>query len=516
MSKSKWSFALRALGCLALASLHANGAPVDERSVLQNGNVVDPQAPSSHGDNALRDEGEPDGGFESLYAAHRAGVTVELEKLADWYGSVRLHGDREVAFLALLHFDPAHEGAHKGLKHTRQRDGTWAAPAKKSEFKNANKQLEAEGRERRAAVATGFFERGRELLEAEADATAESLLRWRRALVADTLAIDANLEAARALGGEARRGEEWVLAETVKAKEQRAALKERVRQAVAAAPAPEPAEITAAETALGLPWAHAVATPRVRVLTTGALDEARTAAVMCHAALELYSGLMNFTTDLPGNYTLYILTNSAGRDAFVGNWPGWSDAERAQIKTWAGCGVPGDIHQARWDADEAHRLDGAVRHTLGLLTLRELGFDHQRCAWAWEGFGIYLTRELVGTRYTWYSTAPESGDKETKDLLGRLMLTDVNWVDEYYQRAKRGRAPTLAKLCGTRIDKFGVDDILGSYALAAYLIEGRFDEVPKLMRATGDDGGATALAALFDGDLAAGDARLLRWLSERK
>jgi hypothetical protein len=502
-----------ALGGTAPLGVGASAAPAETYSALHLGpsalhvgNAAAFATPSSSEDN----------GFDALYSAHRAAAPGELEKLADWCGSVRLHADREALFEAILHFDPAHEGAHKGLKHSRQRDGTWLAPAKKSEVKNANKQLETEGRERRGALAGEFFGRGRELLDAHAESPAADLLRWRRALVADTLAIDPNQEAARALGGESRRGEEWVLTETVKAKEGRAELKELVKQVVASVPAPETTEPNAAEKALGAEWAHAVATPRVRVLTDGDLEEARTAAVMCHAALELYGKLMVFTTDLPADYTLYILTNSAGRDAFVGNWPGWSDAERAQVKTWAGCGVPGDIHQARWDADAAHRLDGAVRHTLGLLTLRELKFDHQRCAWAWEGVGIYLTRELVGTRYTWYSTAPESGDKETKDLLGRLMLTDVNWVDEYYQRAKRGKAPTLAKLCGTRIDKFGVDDILGSYALAAYLIESRGAELPKLMRATGDDGGAAALAALFDGDLTAGDARLLRWLSERK
>lgn len=454
--------------------------------------------------------------FEVAYAARKASTVAELEAYAEWCSSLRLAGDRAAALESILHFDPTHELARRGLKHVKQRDGSWAPPAKKPETKNANKALESQSRERRSAIATSLLEAGAALLRTSEDASRRST--WQQMLIADVLSVDPDHEAARKLGGEARRDDEWVLIESVEAKTQRTVLKERIQRVVASVPAPQATEPGAREASLGITWAHAVSTPRLRVLTDGSLAEAQRVAVMCTAALELFSELASFTSDLPADYSVYILTTAGAREAFVGNWPGWSDAERTQVKTWAGCGVPGDIHQARWDKDEAHRLDGAVRHTLGLLTLRELGFDHQHCAWAWEGFGIYLTRELVGTRYTWYSTAPDSADVETKDLLGRLMLADVNWINEYFQRAKRGRAPTLSKLCSTKIDKFGVDDILASYSLAAYLIEGRFAEVPTLLRAiaAGNDGGAGALGQLFEADLARGDARLLRWLSERK
>ncbi len=456
--------------------------------------------------------------FEAAYTELCARAVSDLEAYAEWCGSVRLAADRERALNAILHFSPQHEGARRGLKHVKQRDGSWAPPPKKSEVKNNNKNLEPEGVERRRKIGTALLEGGLELARTSESDDVAQRRRWRAQVVADVLVIDTDHEAARVAGGEARREQEWVLAETVAAKAQRAALKSRVEHHVAAVPSPQATEIRPHETALGIQWAHAVATPRLRVLTDGAKAEAERAAVMCTAALEWFSELAAISSDLTPDYTIYLLVNSASRDAFVGAWPGWSDSERARVKTWAGCGVPGDIHQARWDADEAHRLDGAVRHTLGLLMLRELQFDHSRCAWAWEGFGLYLTRELVGTRYTWYSSAPASGDTETKDLLGRLMLSDVNWVNEYYQRAKRNRAPTLAKLAATRIDAFGVDDILASYAVAAYVLEGRPGALPELLGSLGasSDGGAAALARLFDDELPLGDQRILRWLSERK
>ncbi len=457
-------------------------------------------------------------GFEASYAVLQARAVTELEAYAEWCGSVRLAADREGALTAILHFSPQHEGARRGLKHVKQRDGSWAPPSKKSEAKNSNKNLEAEGLERRRKIATELLDAGLEFSRSCDSSDPAQRRRWGAQVVADALVIDNDHEAARKAGGEARRDDEWVLAESVVAKNQRAEIKRRVEHHIAAVPAPQASEVRPHEASLGIAWTHAVSTPRLRVLTDGARTEAERAAVMCTAALQWFSELAGISSDLTPDYTVYLLVNSSSRDAFVGAWPGWSDAERARVKTWAGCGVPGDIHQARWDADDAHRLDGAVRHTLGLLMLRELQFDHSRCAWAWEGLGLYLTRELVGTRYTWYSSAPASGDTETKDLLGRLMLSDVNWVNEYYQRAKRNRAPKLKKLAATRIDAFGVDDILASYSLAAYLLEGRSEALPELLRALGasTDGGAAALARLFDGELALGDQRILRWLSERK
>ncbi len=457
-------------------------------------------------------------GFDVSYGQLQARAVSELEAYAEWCATFRLAADRERALIGILHLAPQHEGARRALKHVKQRDGTWTEPPKKSDVKNANKAAEPESVERRRKVATALLEGGLELSRNADTPDAAQRRRWRAQVVADALMIDSDHEAARVAGGEARRDNEWVLAESAAAKPQRAQLKSRVEHHVAAVPRPQAAEVRPHEAGLGITWTHGLSTPRLRVLTDGARAEAERAAVMCTAALEWFSELAGISSDLTPDYTVYLLVNSSSRDAFVGAWPGWSDTERARVKTWAGCGVPGDIHQARWDADEAHRLDGAVRHTLGLLMLRELSFDHSRCAWAWEGLGLYLTRELVGTRYTWYSSAPASGDTETKDLLGRLMLSDVNWVNEYYQRAKRNRAPKLEKLAATRIDAFGVDDILASYAVAAYVLEGRSECVPELLRALGasSDGGAAALARLFDGELALGDQRILRWLSERK
>jgi hypothetical protein len=505
-----WTLGFAAAGFVGFASPVASGAPSIQASIRTS-----LQAPSE----PTPADPAPDGGFEDELAIARGKAVEALVVFAEWCGTVKLYAERDKALLSILHFDPAHADAHRGLKHTQQRDGTWVVPEKRAESRNYNAGKLEEGAKRRAEIAREFREHGLAMLAMHAKGSNGSgalPADARQRIVADALAIDPDDVATRELAGEVRRGDEWVLKETEVSRERRAAIKDLVTRSAAAVPAPKPIEPAAHESALGVPWATCVATPTVRVLSTGAADEAHKVAIMASATEVVFRELTGAEKGIPAGFTIYLLNAPAARDAFLGAWPGWSAEERARLKTWAGAGVPGDIHHARWDADAPRRLDGAVRHVIGLLTLLNYGYDHQKCAWAWEGVGLYLTRELVGTRFTWYSTGPTTGDAESKALLGKLMMGDVNWMNECFQRAKRGKAPTAEKLCERKIDQFGVDEILTSYALAAYLFEGRPDRAGATLRAIGAQGAAKGLASGLECALPDLDARFLRWMSERK
>jgi hypothetical protein len=447
---------------------------------------------------------------DELGPARQQAVT-DLEGFVEWTGTVKLYLERDRAWEAILVFAPEHEAAHKGLKHQKNRDGSWKVPEKRAESKNFGKEPQlAECAKRRAEIAAKYRAALVTVLDKHKPALAV-----RTQLVAALLAIDPEDAESRALNGEARRGEVWVLAESEKGREKRAEFRTLVKELVTAVGTPVAGEARASENKLGVEWTACVSTPQVRVLTSGDVAEARNVAIQCSAAVKLFARLSGAPSGAPGVVDMYLLTTPAARDAFVGAWPGWSAEERKVVRTWAGTGLPGEIHHARWDEDAPRRLDGAVRHMLGLLTLANFGFDHQGCAWAWEGFGLYLTRELVGTHYTWYSTGPTSGDAETKELLGKLMMGDSNWMNEAQQRFKRGRGTKVEELCTRKIDAFGVDDLLTAYALAAYLLEGRPEAVSTIYKALASDSRKaleTALA-LTPQEL---DARLLRWLSERK
>lgn len=444
-----------------------------------------------------------------LAAARKAAVS-QLETFVEWTATAKLYLERDKAWEAILRLDSNNEAAHKGLKHQRNRDGSWKVPEKPPLSKNFSKDL-SECTRRRLEVAAAYRRDLVALCDAHSLAPAA-----RRALYEDLLAIEPDDEASRALLGEARRDDTWVLQETVASKSRRGELKALVKELVGAVSAPSTIEPREREKPLGVTWTACVATPKVRVFSSGAADEARNVAIQCTAAVELFRKLTAAPKDVPDVVDIYLLTTPAARDAFLAAWPGWTAEERARMKSWAGNGLPNEIHHARWDADAPRRLDGAVRHMLGLLTLYNFGFDHQKCAWAWEGFGLYLTRELVGTHFTWYSTGPTSGDAESKELLGKLMMGDANWMNEAFQRSKRGKGTKIEALATRSIDKFGVDDVLTAYALAAYLLEGRADAVGPLYAAIGASGADKALAEVLQLSPAELDARLVRWMGERK
>jgi len=443
-------------------------------------------------------------------AAARGATVLLLEEFVAYTGTAKLYLERDRAWEAIVRLDPANEAAHKGLKHTKNRDGSWKVPEKPATSKNFGKDL-TECARRRAEIAAAH--RNALVAIAEKQALAPAA---RRALYDELLTIDPDNAESRALLGEARRDDQWVLAETVASKTRRGELCALVKELVAAVPAPVKIEPREREAPLGVTWSACFATPKVRVFSSGDAAEALNVAVQCTAAVELFRRVTSAPKDVPDVVDIYLLTSAGARDAFVAAWPGWSAEDRSRVKTWAGTGLPNEIHHARWDADAPKRLDGAVRHMLGLLTLFNYGFDHQKCAWAWEGFGLYLTRELVGTHYTWYSTGPTSGDAESKELLGKLMMGDANWMNEAFQRSKRGKGTKIEALCSRPIDTFGVDDVLTAYALAAYLLEGRAERVGALFTALGTGPSDKALAETLALTPAELDARLVRWMAERK
>jgi hypothetical protein len=139
--------------------------------------------------------------------------------------------------------------------------------------------------------------------------------------------------------------------------------------------------------------------------------------------------------------------------------------------------------------------------------------DH---GWAWEGFGLYLNRELTGTRFTWF--IQPSSDGKYNALRARLMSPNANWMNEALTMLSAADHPKLAVVLGTDVNKMGVAEMLYAYVFAAYLIEGRPDDAPELLRAIGSmqQPADQALQSVLHTSAAELDDRVQRWLSERK
>ena len=75
----------------------------------------------------------------------------------------------------------------------------------------------------------------------------------------------------------------------------------------------------------------------------------------------------------------------------------------------------------------------------------------------------------------------------------------------------------LATVLGRDLSTMGVEDVLVSYALAAFLVEGRPEATPVLLKAVGQNvPPADAIQSALGLTVPELQERLVRWLSERK
>jgi hypothetical protein len=448
-----------------------------------------------------------------LAAAEKQRI-ADLEALVPWCVEERLFARREALCEEILALDPESVTAHEGLLHERDRSGKWVPPKKKSPAKDYTKSAVAEFEERRAEVDRAFASAVLELVPPPVAGRPPNP--WARHAIQRARELVPDHPDLRALLGEQRVGGAWVLDETARARDRRAELEAAVADSLADAPQPRPIEPNQEEAATEVAWTAAVETPWVRVLTTGDAAEAEELARTAHGAVLFFRLVFGCETKLPEGYTLYLLVNEEDRMRFVSRWPTWGPEQLETSAGWQGSGVPESSNAARWDADAVNRLDGAVRHTVGELLRAEFRISMDQ-AWAFEGFGIYLTRALIGTRRTWYGSPGELDPEEQKEL-NRLLLTDVDWLEEAYGSMKSGVAPRLAELLRCRLDSMGVGHLLLAHALAAYLIEGEPERLVPLLRAATSRGGTAeaAFAKVLERPLEETEARLERWLGERR
>jgi len=447
---------------------------------------------------------------EEEYAAAVAVLIEDLHDLADWCGSSKLYAERDKAYRSILALDPDDADAHRGLKHSRRRDGTWEVPEDERPSRNYDKAYLKECERKRRAVAVKFRDAVLELLAAHGE-------RFPRAL--RDAAFDAVLDLApddprvRALRGEVELDGRWVLEATANGKRRRQEIQDAVRAGIHAAG--KARKIDAPDVMDSVRWKSAVATENVRCLTVGSLREAATLAQRCEAAAHVFRELFACEAELDEGYTVYLLDPNR-RDRFIDGLPGLTDDERAFLKQLAGTGVPETADVARWDPEDYLRLDGAVRHTFGRLFARHFGVFVED-GWIWEGFGLYLTRQLCGTRLTWYVQQTATEDPEIERLRSELGLEKLNWMNEALTLLLEGKTTPFEELLLRGVDQMTVPDLLVSYALAAYLLEGRPQATPELLARIGaDQGPVEAFRAVLGFEPDELEDELVRWLGERR
>jgi hypothetical protein len=447
--------------------------------------------------------------YETGHKAAQVELVKRLEGLADWCSSKELFQERDRVWRSILALDANNAAARKGLRFARNPDGSWQEPAPR-ESKNRNPKALEELPAKRAAATDAFREALLALLAKEPESSP-----LRRTAYDEILAVDPDDKVVHGLRGEKELDAKWVLQETWQAKKRRAEIKDFAKAALASAAKIEKLEPTAIEKDLGVRWSTTLKSEGVRVLSTGDEAEARRTAELVQAAGPFFRAVFACDTPHQEDWTAYVLSRPGEQDAFLDRFPGLMPDFRAFLKNVVGCRFPGQPRIAYWDKDPARRLDGSVRQTINDFLNRAFGLTMNH-GWAWEGFGLYLTREITATRFTWF-IQPAPGGKYNA-MRARLMSPDANWMNEALTLLGSNDHPKLAALLENDVNRMGIEDMLYAYALAAYMLEGRPEETPEVLREMGliKQTTAQAIQNVLHMDTAQVEERLYRWLTERK
>lgn len=457
--------------------------------------------------------------FVQQRAAARAEVVKGLTDLAAWCDSKQLYLERDRIYAQLIVLEPDHADARKGLRHKRGPDGKWPALVPTKSMNRDPKAL-LEFPAERTAVVGPFSDKMLELVDgADGDGT------QRQAVYDEILLVDPEEARVHEKRGDVKVDGKWLMKETVAHKQQREKIRALVKKCMAEVPKGASTTPNADELKLVSAWRCTLATDDVRVLSTGDNDGCERMVQAVQAAGALIDGMLGTRVSYPGGYTIYLL-GPEEKATFIERLPEIPDKDRKMMLGTAGGGIPSTNNNAIWDTDPKVRLDMAVRLTYQNLLRSAYGFGSKEGGFASEGLGLYFTREILGTRLTWwviptkvprgefFSEAVVTQDVEAQATRARLMQADSNWLNEALKLFDAGSAPHLAQVTRRHVDSMSTADILVSYAFIAYLLEGHPEQANEFFVHVGSGTAEEASKATFDLTLADVEKRLHRWLKE--
>lgn len=441
-------------------------------------------------------------------------LVSDLEQVADACQKVKAFLQRNRVYELILEYDPEHKNARKflGYKYDRKAE-EWTMPRKPRDPKDASDEAVAEAAAERVRILGGHRQRMLQLLDAHPDLPLKLKNRELKRLVA-LLPDDAEL---RGMRREVRsEGEDgtvtWVLEESLRGnkvhKENEALLKKM--KSGAPTPTEEPLEDWEKELGAGF-LDKAAVTDRVRVVGNASTSENETGARMCHIIWDYLEHL--FGIGLEPSYTSYHIEGRSAKSSFLGNWPGLDPDQVEYLKGTGGSTLSGrEMFQSGPTSD--NRIDGSVRMSIAMYMGRNFGVGSST-GWAIEGFGMYITHQLLGTRLTYFIRRTDYVQKGKKR---DLQDPNSNWMKMALEVLTDEKPFNLPFAMGRDVNNLTPDDLLVSYALAAYLLEGCEPETATTVLSkmgTEGVGGVQAVEETLGFDIETVRDRLAQWLQER-
>lgn len=464
------------------------------------------------------------GAYEEAKAEAGLAFAADLEELAKWCQKNKAYRERDQIYELLLTVQPDHKDARKTLGYTFDRKAEeWVRKREYRQPKRSKPSVTLEAVDKRKQVIEGDVERRIAVLEKHGESLDPAT---KRAEVRAMLEYAPDHEGLHALIGNVRVPVEggvdlWVGATAANAILRGRELKTAREKGLTSAGPAEYDEPESQETGLGFVWAHTLRNERMRVLSTGERSEAE--QLLSHVSMvwDYLPMVLGGSLEPREDDAIYVLTEDDAAAKFRDNFALVSDDNREYWDVVRGTFLGSTTRMCLVGGGEPARLDMAMRQTIGLYLWRVYGVSGKR-GWLTEGIGLYLVHQAVGTRLSMTLNESEY-EREDKDYAASLTRDNEDWLALAASMIEKDEAPNLSFVVGKNVGTMTPRDLILSFALAAYLIEGQgVDKTAEILRRVGGDpangvegeASAAVLSDVLGLTLPEITPQLLRWLRE--
>ena len=451
-------------------------------------------------------------------AAVRAELLGKLHAIAEFCAARQLFASRHDVYDLVLSIWPDDEVARKWNGYERFEDGSWSTEGRKRP-----RNLMATGlpalRALQTETATWYLGA---MDEAAAPLPPALSAAWKARAVADAVRIAPDDEALRERGGEVRgkdaKGKKaWILVETERSRARRPMLREAGAKALKSVPHAKPGEVHESEKSSTVTWSTALQGGRARL--TGTTDPKELEQVLrnAEAAFPLFQAAFDRAPPSFGGLTLHVVDNVATGNVYLADQPETNREWLRFVAPLAALWIPKSARIMLKSEDPLVRLEGGARQVNGAFMANLYGVN-SKMGWAVEGFGLYLTWHVTGTRLLNSVRQNQYGEKEEKaDFAKRLRAGNTDWMAEARTLIAGTNAPDLRLLLGKTVNTMTPEDVLYSYVFAQFLVEGHHEQLAEFLPAVAGVTDAeydVPFAAYLGFDVASAQARIKRWLEE--
>ncbi|MDA1264079.1 MAG: hypothetical protein O2816_03250 [Planctomycetota bacterium] len=431
----------------------------------------------------------------------------DLISVAKWCADEGYGLERDRMYGLVLGLDADNKKARHALMYVKGESGEWVqseefAPSRNSGRVDFDELEEREekvwGRWAKSLVAC--------IEEHEDDLTAAERERELRVILAR---FPDHAKVRRELGYvEGWDGKPWVTPGAKRAHERRRQIKAFAKDRREQASKPGAVELEDYERECGVEWAGAMESRAGRVLTSAGAQEAELALELIEAAPAFLADVFGNAPSLPAGMRAYLVEGQDPLPRLVAAIPGARGPSVKGVGSWW---TRGNVLLVG-TSSRAGRLDMVSSQVIHHLLRDSFGISGEQ-GWAYEGFSIYLSHKLCGTRLS-YSVQPSEYVEQDKSTGQRMRANGASWLRMGHEILSGEKPPNLVFVFGKDINQLTDVDLMIGYGLAAYLLEAHADKAPEILRRLGKEPAVTVLEDVLGTKIDRLRTELAEWLGE--